>query len=521
MSSHIQTLLQQALAKHQQGSLQQAEDLYVQVLQIDAQQFDALHLIGLIAKQRGDAQSAMNFFAKAIAVNPRDAKVHCNLGATFQEIGNAKQALVCYDLALALKSDYALAWNNRGNSLRALHRYQEALDSFTKAMEIQLNYPEAFLNRGICLQELEEHEQALADFEDALSLRSDYAEAAFARAFSLQQLRLYEQAHTAYSHALNTALAAKTNHSSTEKLAAIFCNRGMVRAKLQHFDEALSDFQQAIALRADFMNAYIQAAHIHQRLQQNAAAIHCYQTALKLALDTGNENIYKKNIEQEIAYHLAALGVAPTPMAAPTSYIKDLFDQYADHFDTHLQEHLAYQVPQLLQTALQDLGIKQSKQLAYATDLGCGTGLCGDFLASIAKRVTGVDLSKKMLAKAQARAVYDELVCDDILLYLEQPPSKVDLVIAADVLVYFGDLERLFSLVKNCLQQHGYFAFSVEESNTDEVCLQSSQRYAHSAAYLDRIANDHGFQLCHRSQHQGRRDAQQAVASLILVLQKI
>jgi predicted TPR repeat methyltransferase len=521
MSSPIQALLQQAVAKHQQGYLQQAEDLYVQVLQIDAQQFDALHLIGLIAKQRGDTQSAMNFFAKAIAINPRDAKVHCNLGATFQEIGNAQQALVCYDLALTLKKDYALAWNNRGNSLRSLHRYQEALDSFTKAMEIQLNYPEAFLNRGICLQELEEHEQALADFEDALSLRSDYAEAVFARAFSLQQLRLYEQAHTAYSHALNTALAAKTNHSSTEKLAAIFCNRGMVCAKLQRFDEALSDFQQAIALRADFMNAYIQAAHIHQRLQQNEAAIRCFQTSLKLALDTGREDIHQKTIKQEIAYHLAALGAAPTPLAAPTSYVKDLFDQYADHFDAHLQENLAYQVPQLLQSALHECGLSQLGRLAHAIDLGCGTGLCGTFLASIVEHLTGVDLSEKMLAKARVRAVYDELVCDDILQYLEQYSSKSHLIVAADVLVYLGDLDRLFSLVKNCLQQNGYFAFSVEESDSDEFCLQYSQRYAHSSVYLTRLAHAHGFQLRHCSQHQGRRDAHQAVASLIVVLQRI
>ncbi|MBC3832358.1 tetratricopeptide repeat protein [Undibacterium amnicola] len=521
MSSPIQALLQQAVAKHQQGYLQQAEDLYVQVLQIDAQQFDALHLIGLIAKQRGDAQSAMNFFAKAIAVNPRDAKVHCHLGATFQEIGNAQQALACYDLALSLKNDYALAWNNRGNSLRALHRYQEALDSFTKAMEIQLNYPEAFLNRGICLQALEEHEQALADLEDALRLRSDYAEAEFARAFSLQQLRRYDEAYAAYSCALGASTTAKSINAGTENIAAIYCNRGMVSAKLQRYDEALTDFQEALSLRPDFGNAYLQAAYVHQLMQHQEAAIGCFQSAWQLAQGAANNSAQAQAIRQQIEYHLAALGVAPTPLAAPTSYIKDLFDQYADHFDTHLQEHLAYQVPQLLQTALQDLGIKHSKQLTHAIDLGCGTGLCGDFLASIAKRVTGVDLSAKMLAKAQAKAVYDELICDDILHYLEQHSSTVDLVIAADVLVYFGDLERWFSLVKNCLQQDGYFAFSVEESNADEVYLQTSQRYAHSAAYLTRLAHAHGFQIRHCSPHQGRRDAQQAVASLIMVLQRI
>lgn len=518
MPHHIPTLLQQAIVKHQQGFLQQAEDLYVQVLQIDAQQFDALHMIGLIAKQRGDTQSALNFFAKAIQSNPRDARVHCNLGATFQQIGNSKQALACYDLALAIKADYALAWNNRGNSLRALERFSEALDSFTKALELQINYPEAFLNRGICLQALEQHTQAIHDFDDALKLKHNYIEATFARAFSLQQLRRYDEAYATYTRALDLTLTADGRHSNPEKIAAMYCNRGMVSTKLQRDIAALEDFQHAISLRPHFSKAYLQAAHVYQRLQQKEAAVEYYQAALAAA--THNRGEPDDALQQQIAYHLAALGEAPTPTAAPASYVKELFDQYADHFDTHLQEQLAYQVPQLLQAALQDLQIGQNRQLTHAIDLGCGTGLCGNFLAAIAMRVTGVDLSEKMLAKARARAVYDDLVCDDILHYLAQQSNTADLLIAADVLVYLGDLECLFALFRDRLQAGSYVAFSVEESNSNEVCLQASQRYAHSAAYLKRLADQYEFNFLHCSRHIGRRDGQQNLTSLIVVLQK-
>ncbi|MBR7745879.1 tetratricopeptide repeat protein [Undibacterium baiyunense] len=517
MSHHIPTLLQQAIVKHQQGFLQQAEDLYVQVLQIDAQQFDALHMIGLIAKQRGDTQSALNFFAKAIQSNPRDARVHCNLGATLQQIGNSKQALACYDLALTIKADYVLAWNNRGNSLRALERYPEALESFTKALELQINYPEAFLNRGICLQALEQHSQAIQDFDDALKLKHNYIEAEFARAFSLQQLRLYDEAYAAYTRALELTLTADGRHTNPEKIAAMYCNRGMVSTKLQRDIAALEDIQHAISLRPQFAKAYLHAAHVYLRLQQKEAALEHYQAALAA---THSDSKPDESLQQQIAYHLAALGAAPTPAAAPASYVKELFDQYADHFDTHLQEQLAYQVPQLLQTALQDLKIGQDKPLSHAIDLGCGTGLCGDFLAAIATRVTGVDLSEKMLAKARARAVYDDLVCDEILHYLAQQSNTADLLIAADVFVYLGDLERLFALFRDRLQTGGYVAFSVEESDSAEICLQASQRYAHSAAYLTRLADQYGFHLSHCSRHFGRRDGQQDLTSLILVLQK-
>ena len=517
MSSPILTLLQQAIALHQQGELQQAEDLYSQVLRIDPRQFDALHLIGVIAKQRGDTQSALNFFAKAIAVDAKQAKVHCNLGATFQEIGEPTKALACYDLALSLQNDYALAWNHRGNALRDLQRYQEALDSFTQAMALQQSYPEAYFNRGICLQELAEHTLALVDFEDAIKLRDKYSAAQFARGFSLQQLGRYEEALQAYTVALQTPSAP-----TTTQLAAIHCNRGMVLAKLRRYSEALNDFQAAQALRPNFANAYVQMAHVYRDLHDQEAAMRSYQTALQLSQDAKQQ--------AHIEYYLASLGAAQMPHAAPAEYVKELFDQYAPHFDAHL-EQLSYQVPRLLQEALQNLGLHPAEQstppFERALDLGCGTGLCASYLATIASHLTGVDLSPNMLKIARQRGHYQDLICDDILDYLKQVQIQMqmqaqapfDLIIAADVLVYFGQLEKLLACVKAALKPGAYFAFSVEKSMAADFQLQASQRYAHSEKYLLQLANTLGFQVRVCSQHRGRYDGQQEVASLILVLQ--
>lgn len=510
MSSPIITLLQQAIRHHQQGRLQQAEDLYTQVLQIDHRQFDALHLIGVIAKQRGDTQSALNFFAKAIAVDAKQAKVHCNLGATFQELGESAQALACYDIALSLENDYALAWNNRGNSLRDLQRYQEALDSFTKAMELQIHYPEAYLNRGLCLQELTEHALALDDFAHAIKSGGAYPAAQFARGVSLQQLGLYEEALQAYTLALHTQQI-----SSPAQLAAIHCNRGMVLAKLQRYPEALGDLHTAQTLRPDFANAHLQSAHVYRSLQDHAAAIAAYQTALQFSPDQAQQ--------QQITYYLASLGAAQAPHAAPTMYVKELFDQYAEHFDAHLEE-LSYQVPRLLQDALQALGLQGGAQsaplLQDALDLGCGTGLCAAYLASVAERLVGVDLSAKMLAKAQQRGLYQELICEDILRYLTPSKSHYDIIVAADVLVYFGALDTLFTRIKDALRPGAYFAFSVEKSEDTDYRLQASQRYAHSVHYIHYLANSLELQIRHCRQHSGRREAQQDVQSLIVVLQR-
>jgi predicted TPR repeat methyltransferase len=100
--------------------------------------------------------------------------------------------------------------------------------------------------------------------------------------------------------------------------------------------------------------------------------------------------------------------------------------------------------------------------LESALDLGCGTGLCAPLLRPLVRRLAGVDLSEKMLDKAREAGLYDELACADIVDWLRQREAEWDLVLAADVLVYIGDLAPLFEGVARVLQPGGWFAFSVE-----------------------------------------------------------
>ncbi|MBR7800533.1 tetratricopeptide repeat protein [Undibacterium fentianense] len=513
MSTPISHLLQQAIQHHQQGRLQQAEDLYVQVLQQDPDQFDALHLIGVIAKQRGDLQSALNFLGKAIFVNPSQPKAHCNLGACFQEMGKWEQALRCYESAVTLQADYALAWNNRGNTLRAMGRFQEAIDSYTRAMDYQLNYPEAYLNRALCLQEIAEHTLALQDFSDVLRLRANDIDALFGRGLSLQLTFQYDDALTAYNQAIASACKPTASEAASSsmaaKLASIYTNRGLVLSRMNKLDEALDDFLQALALRPNFVSANLQAGHLYRALQNNQQAIVHYQHALTHCNDPSHR--------EQLRFHLASLDGISMPASAPQTYIRELFDQYAAHFDTHLQTQLKYQIPQAIEKALHSTGIAEHP---YCLDLGCGTGLCGTFLRPISQELHGVDLSNNMLAKAAERSLYDALVCDDIVHFLTHTNRRYDLIVAADVLVYFGDLQPVFQQISRCLNTAGHCVFSVELSTRDDVYLQNSQRYAHTQDYLQRIATEHGLQFTYSEVTIGRYEDDQAVQSLVVVLRK-
>ena len=92
-------------------------------------------------------------------------------------------------------------------------------------------------------------------------------------------------------------------------------------------------------------------------------------------------------------------------------------------------------------------------------DLGCGTGLAGLLFKPCAARLTGIDLSPAMIEKARARDVYDSLIVGDIETALI---GEYDLILAADTLVYLGDLRPVFAAVADHLAPGGFFLFTTE-----------------------------------------------------------
>src|SRR6476620_7898555 len=97
-------------------------------------------------------------------------------------------------------------------------------------------------------------------------------------------------------------------------------------------------------------------------------------------------------------------------------------------------------------------------------DAGCGTGLCGPLFAPYARRLTGVDLSPGMLARAQERNVYDELVKGELTTYLLASPDRFDVVVSADTLIYFGTVDQAVGAAARALRPGGWLIFTLEEA---------------------------------------------------------
>ena len=496
--AQLTALLKEAVALHQAGKLDAARARYRQVLAHAPRQFDALHLLGVVTRQQGDAQGAAALIAQALAINPRQATAHCNLGAALQDLGRSEEALASYDAALDLNPGYALAWSNRGNALRKLGRLADAVASYERALALRPDYPEAWCNRAMALLDLGEAGAALASSERALAARSAYPQAECVRANALFQLRQFETALRGYDDAIRL----------DAHLAEAHTGRGLSLQKLGRAQEALASFERALALRPAHAQGHRQRADALLALGRRDEAIAAYERARALAREAGED-------AGQLEFALAALGVGAPPERAPGAYVKALFDQYAGHFDQHLTGVLGYRTPQLIAAAIER---HITGTMPATVDLGCGTGLCAPFLRPRSRRLLGVDLSENMLAQARATGLYDELVCADIGACLGAQPASFDLAVAADVLVYFGDLDALFAQVRAALRPGGWFCFSTEAGDGDGFTLLASQRYAHAAPYLERLAAAHGFIMIEAERAPVRSENGVAIEGHLLIL---
>jgi predicted TPR repeat methyltransferase len=183
---------------------------------------------------------------------------------------------------------------------------------------------------------------------------------------------------------------------------------------------------------------------------------------------------------------LALLGEGAPSHDLPRAYVARLFDDYAQRFDRHLLEELAYRGPALIDAAIE--AAAPGRRFVRALDLGCGTGLAGAPLRARVERLEGVDLSAAMLAKARERGLYDALETADIVDYLRRFGAAFDLIVAADALVYCGDLRPVFAATAAALVPDGLFAFTVESFAGDGYRLGETMRFAHARAYVEASA---------------------------------
>ncbi len=303
----------------------------------------------------------------------------------------------------------------------------------------------------------------------------------------------------------NEALATLREASSLAPSSPeIAITMGDALAAIGALPTAIAEYQRALRLDPSSTDAHLQLA----LLWLDAGEPDKAEAALMAAEANGAETAVTSSRRGAIAEHRAL-------NRSSSGYVRHLFDQFAADYDERMRSRLGYAAPETLRD-LCALLLGPPRQTLDILDLGCGTGLSGTVFVAFSKRLVGIDLSPGMLAKAHALSIYDELLVGDI----EELPERLgqfDLVIAADVLVYVGDLAKTFAQVHRRLTAHGLWAFTTEKADQGDFALGPKRRYRHSEAYLRGQAEAHGFEIVSLIECVTRYDAGVPVPSLAAV----
>jgi predicted TPR repeat methyltransferase len=272
--------------------------------------------------------------------------------------------------------------------------------------------------------------------------------------------------------------------------------------------------EQALDLAPGWAAGWYRLATYREKAGKADASVQAYRRTL----DLDPEDIFGAGLK------LALLGDAQTPARPSSRYVERLFDDYADRFETSLVEKLDYSVPEKLAALVASTG----RHYRRAVDLGCGTGLLGPEIRSRVAQLEGFDLSQNMLAKAAEKHVYDHLAQADLSLASQASGifsgggrQRADLVTAADVLMYLGNLESVLAIVDDLAAPGADFAFSVEDGGEGNgFHLAPSLRYAHTQTYVEGLAAAHGLEILDLVKTTIRKDGGKPVSGILFLTRK-
>jgi predicted TPR repeat methyltransferase len=418
---------------------------------------------------QGKMDDAFTILSQALEAEPENRlllRTRAHLSIAQKNIVQAERDL---DRLIALYPGDAESLDDRGVLHQWQKNYLEAASCHLRAVEIELN-ENSLLNLAIALNHLGQREQAAKLYQDILSF----------------------------------------NPNNTRALI----NLGVICDERNDHLESLKHLHHAAELGDQSFELYMALGNTYRHQEQRIQAADWYRKAILLRPDNTS------------AAFMLAMMEGRNPEAPPAEHVADLFDSYADGFEKSLLGDLKYRGPQLLFNAVaNDLAeLKKQFHKLIGIDLGAGTGLFGKLVRPFLEISIGVDLSEKMLAKAQEQKIYDRILCADIVDGLKEfPDSYFHLIAAADVFVYLGALESSFNEIARALRSHGLFAFTTEAMTAAEkgdFTLRDTGRYAHDKQYIRKLSDQYGFDIVVLKQDWSRYNKDKPLEGFVVVLRK-
>jgi predicted TPR repeat methyltransferase len=494
--------LQAALSLHQSGRLEDARAAYEGLLADDPDNPEALNLLGVLHLQQRRPDRAVPVLGRAASRRPDRSDIHNNFGNALRAMGDLEGAIAAWEKALHIDPADADAWCNLGVARIEGGDVDAAADAWRAAIQADPGHADAIDLLAVSHSQRGEHAEAIALWRRALAVRPGHGRSRENLAAALSQ-----QGAAALSRSDPGGALPLLDESLQLKRDDASCHlfRAEALRQLGRLKGAFEACQDALRIDPDAAEVHHNIGNLFKETGQNDQAIAAYRRALELG-----------STHPATRLALDAL-TGQTPDASPQAVVRDLFDSYAESFDTHLVTELGYRTPTLLRQLYDRLGGGGVRRMV---DLGCGTGLSGEAFASIAEELVGVDLSEKMIDAARAKGLYRSLHVGEVVSFLQGSTARYELLLAADVLVYIGDLGPLMAAASSRSKRGARFLLSVERAERPGFHLQRSERFAHSPDYVRQIAARHGFTVEAAETCELRRDEGRWIAGELFCLRR-
>ena len=270
-----QQKFQHALNLYQNGQFLEAEAISLDILTLQPQHVDAIHLLGMLAFQVKNYPKAIDLINQSTAIFPDNPQFYSNLGAVFHEMKLNLVAVENYDKAIMLNPNFVDAYYNRAIALKELNQYDAAIASYKHTILLDPSYVSAHYNLANILNELNFFSEAIHCYDQAIALKVDYAEAYLNRGAALKKLNQFDEAIINF----DKAIAIKSDYTDA------YTNRGMAQRALTQMDAAIISFGHALAIDPNHVDAYNSRGNTFRDLQQLEAALIDFEQVIALKAD--------------------------------------------------------------------------------------------------------------------------------------------------------------------------------------------------------------------------------------------
>ena len=173
-NSEINELFNLALQNHKNNKLNEAQQLYLNILSKNPKHFEANFYLGTLFAQSNNLSKASEFYKKTIEINPNIPDLHCNLGLVQFQLGEIENAQISIRKAIEINPNFAMAYNNLGLVSQKLGEFDKALNYFQKSIELEPNIIDPYNNLGLFFYRQGKFEEAKNYFLKIIKINNNF-----------------------------------------------------------------------------------------------------------------------------------------------------------------------------------------------------------------------------------------------------------------------------------------------------------------------------------------------------------